>query len=142
MKKLLLRKSKGDLGDILGTTLCLFLILMTLWASIQFIQLMMIRRSVDNVGREFVLLLEQQGELTSADMAKVTERVKEIFPDNPSIAVTYNETNTKKGYGEEVSFELVVTVNASDLDIASISGVFKDTYVFRTKQYSTAKHNK
>ena len=142
MKKLLLRKSKGNMGDILGTTFCLFLILITLWASIQFIQLMMIRRSVDDVGREFILLLEQKGELDSADRAKLDTRIRELFPNNPDIAVTYNETNVKKGYGQEVSLEIRVTVGASDLDIMRMGGVFKETYTFTTKQYSTAKHNK
>lgn len=139
---MMFHKSKGNAGDILGTGFCLTLILIVLWAGIQYMQLLMIKRDVENVGREFVLLLEQNGELTDENKEKLDTRISGIFPSSQSITYTYNEDNTKRGYGEEVSLYLKIVVSSSDLRLRSVNAIFKNSYTFETKQYSTAKHNK
>lgn len=138
-KTLVFRKHKGNIGDILGTTLCLVCLMTVLVVSIQYTQLMELQRSVERIGRTAILLLEEQGELTASDKALLTSKVNAEIPD-ASVSITYNTSNRKVGYGEYVSFDMVVTCSADSLKLAGANGIFKDTYTFKTSQTSIAKH--
>ncbi|MCR5431052.1 MAG: hypothetical protein K6E95_00675 [Lachnospiraceae bacterium] len=137
--RLLYRKYKGSIGDILGTAMCMVLLMTILVVTIQYTQILSLSRSVERIGRTAILLLEEQGELTSSDRTLITNKIREQFP-NAVIDIRYNGTNRKVGYGEYVNFDLTVTCDSADLDISGIDGLFGDVQTFHTSQDSIAKH--
>jgi hypothetical protein len=63
-KNLIFRKHKGNLADMLGTGLCIIVLLTILMAMVHYMQVLYVKRDVANIGREYLLILEEKGELT------------------------------------------------------------------------------
>jgi len=141
LKKLFTKKRDGNFGDILGTALCIVLLLTIMLALIQYMQLLYVKRDIDNIGREYLLLLEQQGELTPTDVANCKQKLQDMgFLTSPITIDFNNHTNTKVNYAQEVSIYIEIQALATEMRVNSAIPGFRSTYTFHTELYSIAKH--
>ena len=131
-------KHKGNLGDILGTGMCIVIMLMLLTVSIQYMQVLTIKRNVEQVSRQALLMLETSGELKTADKTALGNQLRDMGFTNYTI--TFNTNNTKKAYGETVSVVITARGTPANLGLVKAVGIIKDNYEFKTTLYSIAKY--
>ena len=135
MKTLLLRRHKGSgLGDILGTGMCIVILLTLLTVSIQYMKVLTVKRGIENLARDAILILETTGQLHNVD--QLGEQIADMgFHD---YAITFNEDNSAKHFGEDISVEIVVRATAAELGPLSVLGL-GPSYTFRSRLISICK---
>ena len=130
-------KRQGNAGDIIGTSLCLLTILIVLITTVHFIKILECKRMINNQAREYLLILEEKGQLTTTEVGNLTSSINDMGFSN--VTVTYNGTNTRVNYGQQVSISVVVNATWRELGLSKVYGFIKDNYVIAVKLYSTAK---
>lgn len=133
------KKHDGNLGDLLATATCLLVLLMVFITSVHFIKIMECKRYVNNYARDYLLILEEEGTLTNAQVGNLKKQIADMGFSESNITVVFNENNTKVGYGKEVSLEISVTADWQELGLSKVYDFIGDNYVFSTKLYSTSK---
>ena len=138
--KFLIKKHKGNLGDILGTGMCLVVLLIVLMAMVHYMQVLYVKRDVANIGREYLLILEEQGELTAADIDSCKNKIESM--GFHTYTITFNGDNHKKNYGQEVSIDIQITANRQEMRLSNlvIPGLSQTSYNLTSRLYSIAKH--
>lgn len=137
MKKFILSKHKGNVGDILGTTLCIFIMLTLLTVSIQYMKILTVKRQVDEIAREAVLILETQGNLTATDISDLSQQLEGIGFRHYTL--TYNDTNEDRSYGDKVVIDININATASEMGLVSAAGLIRNNYNFNIHLVSVCK---
>lgn len=139
-KNLIFRKHKGNLADMLGTGLCIIVLLTILMAMVHYMQVLYVKRDVANIGREYLLILEEKGELTPADIQNCKDKIESM--GFHTYTITYNGDNHKKIYGQEVSIDIVITASRQEMKLTALvlPGLSQSSYTLTSKLYSIAKH--
>ena len=140
IRRLLLSRHEGNIADILGTSLCLIILLTVLLTTIQYMRILNIKRAVENTGREYLLYLEEQGELKSNQLTDLRTKLTGMGFADSSIEVTYNENNTRKGYAQEVSLQIHINATRHEMGLSPVAGFVRDRYVINCRLCSIAKH--
>lgn len=131
-KKKDLGKSQGNFADILGTSLCLFFMLVVLITVVRFYRMLELKRQVDSLARDYILTLEEKGELTSSDLAQLNDTLSKAGFYNCEIV--FNETNVKVNHGKEVSLKITVHTNIQLGVIGSDNAKTITTELFSTSK--------
>lgn len=132
-----LGKRNGNIGDILGTSICIFFFLTIFIISVHFIKLLDVKRNVDALTRQYLLVLEEQGELSTSDIAALRESIEKMGFSTYSIR--YNETNVKQSYGKKVSMEVLIEASIEELGISNLFSLFTDMIPFASRLESVSK---
>ena len=136
-KNWLLSTNKGNIGDILGTSICLFFFIAIFILAVHFVRILDVKRTVDAKARQYLLILEEKGELDTTDLNDLATDFDNMGFHN--YTVTYNDTNVKKQYGERVSIEIVVNASIEELGISHIFNLFADEMPFASRLESISK---
>jgi hypothetical protein len=131
------RENGNAVGDIVGSAICLMAILGVMIVSLHFLKILEAKRQVNILARDYLLVLEEQGELTSANQSQLQSRLNAMGFSH--VTITYNGSNTKKNHGEEVSIEISISATPAELGISPIWGLISSTYTLHSKMYSTSK---
>lgn len=137
MKKNFIREREGNAGDILATSICLLTLLVVLITTVHYVKIMELKRIINNYAREYVLILEENGELTSTEVQELKSKITSLGFSHVDIA--YNDTNTKVDYGKQVSLYVGVTASYQELGLSKVYSYIKDTYDVSIKLFSTSK---
>jgi len=137
-KRKLNSKNQGSMMDMVGTSLCILFILVVVITSIHFYKLLEVKRHLNDYARDYILILEEHGELTADEVSDLITRMNELGFNN--VSVTYNGDNSLSRHGEEVSIDIVIVTNPTELRISKVYDFILDNYTFSVHRASTAKH--
>ena len=138
IRNMFIGKHKG-FSDILGSLICIVAMITVIIIGVYFFRLLEIKKDVNAQARSAMLILEQQGELTSDDVNNIKSLIMKLGFDESNITVTFNGDNTKAEYGEEVSIYVKATATYEELGISKIFGIFASEYSPTAKLYSISK---
>lgn len=138
--KVITKKRKGNVADLIGTAICLLFLLVVVLSSVHFYKILEVKREISVITRGYSLLLEEHGELTTTEVTEMKNRISALSDSGFSnITVTYNDTNTKRNHGQEVSLLVEVVATRKELGLSKVYDYIKDSYTFKERLYSTSK---
>ncbi len=123
MKNLMLKRHKGSgFVDLLGTGMCMIILLALLTVSIQYMKVLTVQRDIENIGRQAILRLETTGNLKASDINELKGMIEAMgYTD---YTIVFNSDNTAKHFGDSISISIVVRAAASELHAMGISHTF------------------
>ena len=103
--KIVKKKHKGNVGDIIGSIICIFFMFVILTTCINATRLMSLKTNIDRVARKSMLTLETKGQLTPEEIAAMEAEVQALGFE--TVNITVNDGNTEKVlYGETVAIRI------------------------------------
>ena len=137
MKNLLLKKHLGNFGDILGSMVCIIMMLALLTSCINVVTVLSKKTELNRISRKALLQLEIQGELQSEQINELKKSIEEV--NLKDVHIVINNGGPKASYGNEVSIKISATATGSDLGLFKSLNVWNRTFDFSTKYISTSK---
>ena len=137
MKNLISSKHKGSLGDILGTAMCIVIMLTLLTVSIQYMKILTVRRNIEALARGYLLVLETTGELSAPHEDELSDSLRSMGFSN--FTITYNDSNVARTFGEMVSLDIDIRAAAAELGLTRAAGFVRDSYDFKIHLVSISK---
>ncbi len=123
MGNALLKKSNGNIGDLMSLAIFLLAMLCVLICFFECIGLMRVREDVSQLARKYTLVAETEGYLNEEEKIRLMDELKGYgISDIDLTGTTFNR----------VGFGNIVTVK--------ISGKIKEKYSFTESRASTAKY--
>ena len=118
-----MHKSKGNVGDIMLTGICMLAMLVMLFSCFESVELLNRKAAVGQLARKYILQMETCGYLSGQERAALSVELAELGVTEISYdGTTFNEVS----YGSPIALE--------------IKGKLKGEYVFVEKRVSTAKN--
>lgn len=118
-----MKKSKGNVGDIMITGFCLLAMTVLMLSFTDNIQLIQQKTEVSQLARKYILKMETVGYLTPAETIALTGELQAIGVTE----ISYEGTTTNEvSYGETITLQ--------------IQGKLREEYDFSEKRVSTAKN--
>jgi hypothetical protein len=133
-------KSKDGLVDkILPLLLCLVVVTLTIHVYVGWSDTIKIKRDADTLVREYILLMEAEGYLSTDNKEKLEDELNNI-----GVSITHwgETTFTNVGYGNEIILEIIGTADNRLYVINGWNSLSEDTDVINIslKKTSTAKN--
>lgn len=123
--KIVKSKSRGDVGDIIGSALCIFFFLAIFSVSVHYVKILTVKQNVDALAREYILIEEQEGFLTTTDISDIQSSLNNMGFSNYTISCN-GFGYPKANYGEKVNIDIVVNTNPHELQISNLFNVWND----------------
>lgn len=123
--KIVKSKSRGDVGDIIGSALCIFFFLAIFSVSVHYVKILTAKQNVDALAREYILIEEQEGFLTATDISDIQSSLNNMGFSNYTISCN-GFGYPKANYGEKVNIDIVVNTNPHELQISNLFNVWND----------------
>lgn len=123
--KIVKSKSRGDVGDIIGSALCIFFFLAIFSVSVHYVKILTAKQNVDALAREYILIEEQEGFLTTTDISDIQSSLNNMGFSNFTISCN-GFGYPKASYGEKVNIDIVVNTNPHELQISNLFNVWND----------------
>lgn len=118
-----MKKSKGNVGDIMITGFCLLAMTVLVLSYTDNVQLIQQKTEVSQLARKYILKMEAVGYLTPADKTSLTTELQVLGVTD----ISYEGTTVNAVYyGEPIALQ--------------IEGKLRDKYDFTEKRVSTAKN--
>lgn len=141
------RKSKGEgITDILGTMMCILALLFIMCAFINYVKILELKRNINGIVRDNILILETNGELTLSDVDNIYTELNRLNISDDKITLTVNEIsanrtsvpNNKVLFGNEVKLSVEVNMTRREIGLMRVIGT-SESYKFVSEKISTSK---
>ena len=134
-----MKKNKGSVDGFITTGIMMLMLLIVLLVSVHFVKILTIKRELNQIGRDYLLRLEENGTLTTEEQNALKD---ELARHNiTTYALTYNKDNTRKVFGEQVSIEINMEATPEELGLSKVYSYIKDKIKFRVYYSSMMKGN-
>ena len=141
-KRKLNKKHEGNVGDIIGSIICVIFMFAILTTSINSNRIMSIKTQVDRMSRKAMLQLETKGILTATEKQDLYDEVMALGFDEVDITVN-GGSSTKVVYGFPVTIEIQGRTSGRTLGLYnSWNNSWDKDYNFGVKYESISKASK
>lgn len=134
IERLLKKKEKGNMGDILSFGVFLVFYMILMMAVVNFMAVLNFKDSCDQIARRYIVYMETKGTANKNE-------IMEAYTDagyTPTVVSVNNGAANPVPFGNKVSLSIEATASSSELGLYKLPG-FPETWTYRNVRTSISK---